>query len=511
MSMSNNQSKIIINNQVANRHTAYEALSQTVKEYSSRVAYNARLLFLKAIDKGIYSDYNDLDIKYAEDIFEIFKLFDVGYAFEGGENVYSGTALPMQHIELGSQVFFSDVKTKEDFKNLDAKEKFIRRAAKEVCYYHHERWDGHGFPEGLRMEETPLLARIVAICYGFENLTYSNSKQIRLSKNEALRNIASEVGKAYDPLLVQLFVTLENELVVYGDEVKEEYEPKVKKVEKQEKEPKVQKEKVPKEKASKQTKKKKTEVKKKEKHKPIEMLYHPIVDISKRKIVYYQSEIVLYDQYVGELHPVVYFSLAEKTGQIVDITLMGLKKILKVISSLPKRGRKLERISLRISKVHLAKPTFLAKVEKIIQQSNVSPERLIFEIPEEVLESADQQILERVARLRELGIKIALVEFGFGYSSISSISDIDFDIVIIDKKYVESITTNTRKCGVFRSLVEMVERLDAEVICQGVENQAQKDIIMKCGCSKMQGSLIGKPLDTEKILTKYVTPSKKKK
>ena len=73
---------------------------------------------------------------------------------------------------------------------------------------------------------------------------------------------------------------------------------------------------------------------------------------------------------------------------------------------------------------------------------------------------------------------------------------------MIDKKYVDSITTSTRKGGVLRSLVEMVERLEAEVICQGVEKQAQKEIIQKYGCSKMQGSLIGKSLNTEEILKK---------
>jgi EAL domain-containing protein (putative c-di-GMP-specific phosphodiesterase class I) len=206
----------------------------------------------------------------------------------------------------------------------------------------------------------------------------------------------------------------------------------------------------------------------------------------------------------------VYYSIAEKTGQISEITRIGFNKILKFIEALPRRGKQIDRISLRISKVYLEKPTFLNRIEKALKESNVSPTRLIFEIPQSALESADQQVLEKITKLKEMGIKIALVEFGFGYSSISALSDLDFDIVMIDKKFVDSITTSTKKGGILRSLIEMVERLEAEVICLGVEKQEQKDIIKKFGCSKMQGNLIGKPITMEDMLDKYL-PKKPKR
>jgi hypothetical protein len=215
----------------------------------------------------------------------------------------------MQHVELGSEVFFSDVKSRDDFKKLSKEELLIRRLGKETSFYHHERWDGHGYPEGLRMEEIPLLARICAIALAFEQHTYSNSQKLRSTKEEALHLIAEEKERAFDPILVEAFLELKDKLVIEGetfekyDEAKclEEVQEKVK-LKKTKEKPKPAKKVV-----------KPTKVRQK-KHKPIEMLYAPIVDIKTDEIVYYQTELVIYDRYIGELHPMVYSSMAEKTG-----------------------------------------------------------------------------------------------------------------------------------------------------------------------------------------------------
>ena len=190
--MSKISMQFVIDNLAATRHSAYAALSESLRHYSERIAHNAQVLFIKTIEKGLYDDYIDLNMKNAKYIFDIVKYFDVGYAFENSENIYSGKAVPMQHVLVGSEVFFSDVKTREDFKALSKEELLIRRLGKDAAFYHHERWDGHGFPEGLRMEEIPLIARITSICLAFENHTYSNSKRIRATKKEAINEIVSE-------------------------------------------------------------------------------------------------------------------------------------------------------------------------------------------------------------------------------------------------------------------------------------------------------------------------------
>ena len=94
----------------------------------------------------------DVDGKHIEHIYEIVKYFDIGLAFKDEKTIFPDKIVPIFHVKKGAAVFFADIKKREDFKNLSDYEKFIRRVAKEVAYYHHERWDGKGYPEGLKKE-----------------------------------------------------------------------------------------------------------------------------------------------------------------------------------------------------------------------------------------------------------------------------------------------------------------------------------------------------------------------
>lgn len=497
--MSKNLSKLVINGKIADRYLAFENLSASMKQYSERVAHNSLLLFLKLLNKKVYTDYQDLNINNAKYIFDIVRFFDVGYAFEGGENIYSGTAIPMQHVELGSEVFYSDVRLREDFKKLSREELLIRRLGKEVSYYHHERWDGHGYPEGLRMEETPLLARICAIALAFEQHTYSNSQKLRATKEEALKLIAEEKERAFDPILVDAFLELKDKLVIYGETFEKYDEAKclesVKSKAKPKKEAKVKEK--PVRKIVRPTKSRK------KKHKPIEMLYAPIVDIKTDKVVYYQTELVIYDKSLGELHPLVYSSMAEKTGQIVELTLLGFTQVLNTLEKIIKNIDKFERVCIKIYRTHIIKPNFIKRISQLFSKYHVSPDKFIFEIPESALIGASDVVLENLDDIRKLGIKIAIVEFGIGYSSIDTLCKIDFDFVTIDKKFTKNLLIDTKVSGVVRGLLDFVKRLGAESICEGVNSEEEKQKLQKFGCKKIQGKLAGEQLTEEQLVAKY--------
>lgn len=88
-------------NQKIDRKDAYSLLNAQVKEYSERVAHNSQILFLKAVEKGVYPHCGDLNSKNTRHVFEAVKYFDVGYAAEDGETIYSGRAIPIQHVKVG--------------------------------------------------------------------------------------------------------------------------------------------------------------------------------------------------------------------------------------------------------------------------------------------------------------------------------------------------------------------------------------------------------------------------
>lgn len=494
--MSKISMQFVIDNLAATRHSAYAALSESLRHYSERVAHNAQVLFIKTIEKGLYDDYIDLDMKNAKYIFDIVKYFDVGYAFENSENIYSGKAVPMQHVLVGSEVFFSDVKTREDFKALSKEELLIRRLGKDAAFYHHERWDGHGFPEGLRMEEIPLIARITSICLAFENHTYSNSKRIRATKKEAIEEIVSESGRSFDPLLVDVFKTLEKELVVEGETYSNYVEPEEKVVPKK---PINTKAPI----TTKQLISNPIIHSSKKKLKPMEMIFTPIIDINSEKVMYYQTDLIMNDQYLGEIKPLVYTSVAEKTGQIVEITEIGLIKLLDALKVIVRKEKNFPKVFIKVYENHIKRKYFVETIKAIIESSRISPKRLIFEIPEETFIGASETVLKNIEAIREMGIKIAISEFGIGYSSMTTLSQIDFDIVKIDKKFIKDVATNTKVGGMVRGMLQLIKQLNAIAICEGVDNEKQKETLKKYGCTNIQGKLLGDPISEEDLIGQF--------
>jgi EAL domain-containing protein (putative c-di-GMP-specific phosphodiesterase class I) len=133
----------------------------------------------------------------------------------------------------------------------------------------------------------------------------------------------------------------------------------------------------------------------------------------------------------------------------------------------------------------------------------VSPKKFIFEIPESALIGASDVVLENLDAIRKLGIKIAIVEFGLGYSSIDTLCKVDFDFVVIDKKFTKNLLSETKVSGAVRGLLDFVKRLGAESICEGVNSEEEKQKLRKFGCKKIQGKLVGEQLTEEKLIAKY--------
>ena len=507
------------------RNTVFEALSEDIKEYSLRVARNAQIIYSQIVEKGMFDEYSDVDAKNIEHVYEIVKFFDIGYAFKDDKALFPNKTLPIFHVQKGADVFFADIKKREDFKSLQSIEKFIRRIAKEVAYYHHERWDGKGYPEGLRKEEIPLLARICSICLAFENVTYDHETKTKRSREEAIEFLTKEAGRSFDPSIVLLVIDIADMLAVQGDaylsyeEIKQKVYEKAKAKEVKEQSD-AQDEnvevKIPNEtlkevnldnkklavevKPVEERIEKPKEKKIKKTFKPIEMLFMPVYDIKTENIVYYQTKLVVNDKGFGAMMPHIYSTIAEKTGTIVQLVEIGLNQVIHFIKLADILEQKVEHVSIRLYTKIVERQASVNKIIKQVKDSGIDPCRFIFEIPETVLASANEKTMNSIRKIKDMGIKIAIAEFGFAYSSLHKLSDIEFDILKISREYILDIDSNSRSAGVVRSIIDMVKTLGAEEVCEGVDSEEQKHALQKIGCRKIQGSIIGDPKNSKDLL-----------
>ena len=233
---------------------------------------------------------------------------------------------------------------------------------------------------------------------------------------------------------------------------------------------------------------------------PVEMLFMPVYDIKTESVVYYQTRLVINDKKLGPLLPNIYSLVAEKTNRIAKLVEIGLDQVILFIKLADILEYKVDYVSVSLYAKIVERPTVIKKVINQILNSGIDPSRFILEIPETVLAGANEKTAETLKNLKELGFKIAMAEFGFAYSSLHKLSDIEFDILKISREYILDVDSNSRSAGVVRSIIDMVRTLGAEEVCEGVDREEQKQALIKIGCRKVQGTVVGEPKTSKDLL-----------
>ena len=125
----------------------------------------------------------------------------------------------------------------------------------------------------------------------------------------------------------------------------------------------------------------------------------------------------------------------------------------------------------------------------------MKPSRLELEITEGVLIRDPNTALSILRRLKALGVRIAMDDFGTGYASLASLQSFPFDKIKIDRSFVSGITSNAQSEAIVRTVLGLGVALDIPVIAEGVETEAERLLLKKQGCAQIQGYLIGRPME----------------
>lgn len=201
----------------------------------------------------------------------------------------------------------------------------------------------------------------------------------------------------------------------------------------------------------------------------------------------------------GIISPANFVPIFEKNGFITKLDLYVFERACRFIRRCIDRKYHIVPVSTNLTRYDIFSPDFIDRLESVRQKYDVPSEYLRVEITESAAIGNSQFINDAVNRLHKLGYIVEMDDFGSGYSSLNILKEIDFDIIKLDMKFLDSNSTNERRGGtILSSVVRMVNWLGLPVIAEGVETVKQADYLRSIGCDYIQGYLYSKPLPEDK-------------
>ncbi len=192
---------------------------------------------------------------------------------------------------------------------------------------------------------------------------------------------------------------------------------------------------------------------------------------------------------LGFLPPDRFIGVAEESGLIDDLGDWVLRRACLDAASWPKPVA----VAVNLSPLQVAQPGLPARVHEILLESGLSPSRLELEITESALFRDFQRALDTLRRLKALGVKIAMDDFGTGFSSLSTLQSFPFDKIKIDKSFVEGVGKLERSTVIVKAVLGIGRGLAIPVVAEGVETAEQMSFLREEMCAVVQGYHIGKP------------------
>jgi len=197
----------------------------------------------------------------------------------------------------------------------------------------------------------------------------------------------------------------------------------------------------------------------------------------------------------GLIMPSDFIEAAEETGLISTIGAQLLRQACQAMQLASPEAF----LSINISPVQLRQNDFVERFLRVLQEEKLSPERLQIEITEAVVLRDDAITQHNLLALRHSGMRIAVDDFGMGYSSLSYLKEYPFDTVKIDKSFTGGVTDNGRGLAIVKAIVDLAQAIGMDVTAEGVETEEQYLQLKKIGCSKVQGYLFGRPIPAQEV------------
>jgi diguanylate cyclase (GGDEF)-like protein/PAS domain S-box-containing protein len=232
----------------------------------------------------------------------------------------------------------------------------------------------------------------------------------------------------------------------------------------------------------------------------LELYYQPVYDRARRRIVSFEALLRWRDPVRGIVEPDEFIALAEDTGLIIPIGSWALTTACNQLREWQEQGVPPLRVAVNISPVQLQQRDFVDVVRNALDRSGVAPELLQLEITESAAMANLELTMKVLAELREMGVGVAVDDFGIGQSSLTYLKHLPIDTVKIDKSFLRDVTEDETAAAIVSYVINLAHTLRLKVVAEGVETEAQFSFLRHYACDLMQGYLFSRPLPSAAVV-----------
>jgi diguanylate cyclase len=233
----------------------------------------------------------------------------------------------------------------------------------------------------------------------------------------------------------------------------------------------------------------------------LEVYYQPQIDVRTGRMIGVEALLRWRHPQRGMISPSTFIPIAEELGLIVSIGEWVLRTACREFSQFQRRLPHPLKLAVNLSMRQLQQVNFVELVERILRETGMNPAHLQLELTESCLMKQVNTTIYTLQQLKQLGLAISIDDFGTGYSSLTYLSKLPIDALKIDHTFVSQLTIDKNAGVISNTIIDMAQRLNLDVVAEGVETQGQLMFLHQLGCQSVQGFLYSPPLNLQEVIS----------
>ena len=235
----------------------------------------------------------------------------------------------------------------------------------------------------------------------------------------------------------------------------------------------------------------------------LKLAYQPITDAVSGKVVAAEALLRWHHPEQGMISPDVFVPVAENTGLMTEIGDFVIESACRQLGNWIALGMEPIRVAVNLSLCQLLRGDIIGTVTSALESNGLTPELLELELSERGVLNQNPEVIDVVRRLKSLGVRISIDDFGTGNAAIGYLKDLPIDVIKIDRSYISGAERNARDEAIASGIVALAQRLDATVIAEGVETREQLHMLREWGSEECQGFYFSPAIDADEFHARF--------